>query len=98
MGVSIGFNSTNTFAELAFKISYLWLMSVDIFFIFCMTLCRSFVNNVWYIKILSPEDIQKMGDQAVEMHGLGSGQRLNGTGESHHIVSGQPPSIGSLDY
>jgi len=56
------------------------------------------VNNVWYIKILSPEDIQKMGDQAVEMHGLGSGQRLNGTGESHHIVSGQPPSIGSLDY
>lgn len=59
---------------------------------------ESFVNNVWYIKILSPEDIQKMGDQAVEMHGLGSGQRLNGTGESHHIVSGQPPSIGSLDY
>lgn len=73
-------------------------MFADIFFIFCTTLRRSFVNNVWYIKILSPEDIQKMGDQAVEMHGLGSGQRLNGTGESHHIVSGQPPSIGSLDY
>jgi hypothetical protein len=57
------------------------------------------VNNVWYIKILSPEDIQKMGDQAVETLALGSGQqRLNGTGESHHIVSGQPPSIGSLEY
>ncbi|QHN91968.1 Auxin response factor [Arachis hypogaea] len=27
---------------------------------------ESFVNNVWYIKILSPEDIQKMGEQAVE--------------------------------
>uniref|UniRef100_A0A2P2NMR4 Auxin-responsive protein n=1 Tax=Rhizophora mucronata TaxID=61149 RepID=A0A2P2NMR4_RHIMU len=27
---------------------------------------ESFVNNVWYIKILSPEDIQKMGGQAVE--------------------------------
>ncbi|RYR25063.1 hypothetical protein Ahy_B02g058697 isoform C [Arachis hypogaea] len=27
---------------------------------------ESFVNNVWYIKILSPEDIQKMGDQGVE--------------------------------
>ncbi|KAI4299688.1 hypothetical protein L6164_033122 [Bauhinia variegata] len=24
---------------------------------------ESFVNNVWYIKILSPEDIQKMGEQ-----------------------------------
>ncbi|CAK8566176.1 unnamed protein product [Lathyrus sativus] len=59
---------------------------------------ESFVNNVWYIKILSPEDIQKMGEEAVETLALGSGQRLNGTGESHHIVSGQPPSIGSLEY
>ncbi|KAL2990602.1 hypothetical protein AAZX31_11G211900 [Glycine max] len=59
---------------------------------------ESFVNNVWYIKILSPEDIQKMGDQAVESLALGSGQRLNGTGaESQDIVSG-PPSIGSLEY
>ncbi|KOM52776.1 hypothetical protein LR48_Vigan09g143500 [Vigna angularis] len=59
---------------------------------------ESFVNNVWYIKILSPEDIQKMGEQAVESLALGSGQRLNGTGaESQDIVSG-PPSIGSLEY
>ena len=56
------------------------------------------MNNVWYIKILSPEDIQKMGEQAVESLALGSGQRLNGTGaESQDIVSG-PPSIGSLEY
>nr|KYP48374.1 Auxin response factor 8 [Cajanus cajan] len=54
---------------------------------------ESFVNNVWYIKILSPEDIQKMGEQAEE-----SGQRLNSTGaDSHEIVSGLP-SIGSLEY
>ncbi|KAL5076974.1 hypothetical protein RYX36_015958 [Vicia faba] len=60
---------------------------------------ESFVNNVWYIEILSPEDIQKkMGEEAVETLALGSGQRLNGTGESHHVVSGQPPSIGSLEY
>ncbi|CAJ1960705.1 unnamed protein product [Sphenostylis stenocarpa] len=59
---------------------------------------ESFVNNVWYIKILSPEDIQKMGEQAVESLALGSGQRLNGAGaESQDIVSG-PPSIGSLEY
>lgn len=57
------------------------------------------MNNVWYIKILSPEDIQKMGEEAVESLALGgSGQRLNGSGaESHHIVPGQP-SIGSLEY
>jgi len=56
------------------------------------------VNNVWYIKILSPEDIQKMGEQAVESLGPSSGQRLNSTGaDSHEIVSGLP-SIGSLEY
>ncbi|KAG1361138.1 auxin response factor 12 [Cocos nucifera] len=27
---------------------------------------ESFVNNVWYIKILSPEDVQKMGKRAIE--------------------------------
>ncbi|TKY47323.1 Auxin response factor 8 [Spatholobus suberectus] len=59
---------------------------------------ESFVNNVWYIKILSPEDIQKMGEQAGESLALSTGQRLNGTGaESQDIVSG-PPSIGSLEY
>ena len=80
-------------------IYFTWFMFVDIFFIvMCFTSCRSFVNNVWYIKILSPEDIQKMGEQAVESLALGSGQRLNGTGaESQDIVSG-PPSIGSLEY
>ncbi|XP_004490754.1 auxin response factor 8 [Cicer arietinum] len=59
---------------------------------------ESFVNNVWYIKILSPEDIQKMGEQAIESLGPSSGQRLNNTGaESHDIVSGLP-SLGSLEY
>ncbi|KAL2333151.1 hypothetical protein Fmac_014364 [Flemingia macrophylla] len=57
---------------------------------------ESFVNNVWYIKILSHEDIQKMREQAVESLALSSGQRLNGA-ESQDIVSG-PPSIGSLEY
>jgi hypothetical protein len=38
---------------------------------------ESFVNNVWYIKILSPEDIQKMGEQAIESLGPSSGQRPN---------------------
>ncbi|AES99073.1 putative transcription factor ARF family [Medicago truncatula] len=59
---------------------------------------ESFVNNVWYIKILSPEDIQKMGEEAIESLGPSSGQRMNNTGaESHDIVSGLP-SLGSLEY
>ncbi|KAL5125265.1 Auxin response factor 8 [Glycine soja] len=59
---------------------------------------ESFVNNVWYIKILSPEDIHKMGEQALESLGPSPGQRLNSTGaDSHEIVSGLP-SIGSLEY
>jgi len=63
-----------------------------------ITSCRSFVNNVWYIKILSPEDIQKMGEEAIESLGPSSGQRMNNTGaESHDIVSGLP-SLGSLEY
>lgn len=64
--------------------------------VFWCTSCRSFVNNVWYIKILSPEDIQKMGEQAIESLGPSSGQRLNNnTGaESHDIASG----LGSLEY
>ncbi|KAE9591312.1 hypothetical protein Lalb_Chr20g0117171 [Lupinus albus] len=57
---------------------------------------KSFVNNVWYIKILSPEDIQKMGEQ-VESVAPSSGQRLNGTGAESHIDSGSA-SIGSLEY
>ncbi|PKU74017.1 auxin response factor 12-like isoform X1 [Dendrobium catenatum] len=28
---------------------------------------ESFVNNVWYIKILSPEDVQQMGQQGVDL-------------------------------
>ncbi|XP_057442079.1 auxin response factor 8-like [Lotus japonicus] len=56
---------------------------------------ESFVNNVWYIKILSPEDIQKMGEQAEETLGPSSGQRMSSTGaESHDMVSG----LGSLEY
>lgn len=65
---------------------------------YLITSCRSFVNNVWYIKILSPEDIQKMGEEAIESLGPSSGQRMNNTGaESHDIVSGLP-SLGSLEY
>ncbi|KAJ4844693.1 Auxin response factor 8 [Turnera subulata] len=40
---------------------------------------EAFVNNVWYIKILSPEDVLKMGEQGVESS-TSAGQRINSGG------------------
>ena len=62
--------------------------------------CRAFVNNVWYIKILSPEDVQKMGKQGVESGGFSpnTAQRMNSSGsEDRELVSGLP-SAGYLEY
>ncbi|CAL0307678.1 unnamed protein product [Lupinus luteus] len=59
---------------------------------------ESFVNNVWYIKILSPGDIRTTEEQAEESIRPSSGQRMNSNGaESQDIVSGLP-SLGSLEY
>ncbi|KAB1211098.1 Auxin response factor 8 [Morella rubra] len=59
---------------------------------------EAFVNNVWYIKILSPEDVHKMGEQAVESLSPHVAQRMNGSGgETHDLVSGLP-SPGMLEY
>ncbi|KAK4274967.1 hypothetical protein QN277_018119 [Acacia crassicarpa] len=59
---------------------------------------ESFVNNVWYIKILSPEDIMKMGEQSVESSlGPSGGQRMNSSTAESHDLSGFP-SMGSLEY
>lgn len=37
------------------------MLIVDCLKLSLLTQCRSFVNSVWYIKILSPEDVHKMG-------------------------------------
>ncbi|XP_023894716.1 auxin response factor 8 isoform X2 [Quercus suber] len=59
---------------------------------------EAFVNNVWYIKILSPEDVHKLGEQAVESFSPQGGQRLNSSsGEAQDLVSGLP-SLGMLEY
>ena len=62
------------------------------------------MNNVWSIKILSPEDVQKMGEKLTEPFSPTPGQRMNssgngsgsGTGGRDH-VSGFS-SVGSLEY
>ncbi|KAF3444234.1 hypothetical protein FNV43_RR13924 [Rhamnella rubrinervis] len=53
---------------------------------------EAFVNNVWYIKILSPEDVHKMGEQAVESFSPNAGGN-----EGHDHLPGLP-SYGSLEY
>ncbi|GMY24533.1 auxin response factor 8 [Fagus crenata] len=58
---------------------------------------EAFVNNVWYIKILSPEDVHKMGEQSVESFSPHAGQRNSSGGEAQDLVSGLP-SLGMLEY
>lgn len=62
-------------------------------------MCREFVNNVWYIKILSPEDVLKLGKQEIESFSHNNDVRMNhesGNG-GQDFVSGLP-SVGSLGY
>ncbi|OIT39133.1 PREDICTED: auxin response factor 8-like [Nicotiana attenuata] len=59
---------------------------------------EAFVNNVWYIKILSPEDVQKLGKEEVESLNRGSLERMNSnSADGRDFMSGLP-SIGSLEY
>ena len=59
---------------------------------------RAFVNNVWYIKILSPEDVLKLGKQEVESFSHNAAGRMNsGVNDVGDLVSGLP-SAGSLEY
>lgn len=55
------------------------------------------MNNVGYIKILSPRDFQKLGEQAIESFNPIVGQRLTSGGNEAGNVSGLP-SVGSLEY
>ncbi|PSS36616.1 Auxin response factor like [Actinidia chinensis var. chinensis] len=59
---------------------------------------EEFVNDVWYIKILSPEDVQKLGRQEVESSSQNTGDRMQTSGSgARDSVSGLP-FVGSLEY
>jgi len=59
---------------------------------------RVFVNNVWYIKILSPEDVQKLGKEEAESLNHGAVERMSSTSaDDQDLISGMP-SLGSLEY
>ncbi|KAK1439270.1 hypothetical protein QVD17_05086 [Tagetes erecta] len=53
---------------------------------------EAFVNSVWYIKILSPDDVQQLGKDEVQPFGQNSGEKI------HKDLSGLPPSMGSPDF
>lgn len=67
---------------------------------------REFVNNVWYIKILSPYEVQQMGKEGLDLPNGVRTQRLpgnvNGCDDymnqkgSRNTMNGIP--LGSLDY
>ncbi|VFQ99760.1 unnamed protein product [Cuscuta campestris] len=60
---------------------------------------EAFVNNVWYIKILSPEDVQKLGKQEADSLSGNSMEKMHGNGgaDGRDHLSGFP-SLGSLEY
>ncbi|XP_068640755.1 auxin response factor 12-like isoform X2 [Aristolochia californica] len=58
---------------------------------------EAFVNNVWYIKILSPEDVQKMGQQEFDSLNPSGGSNLTSSScepRNHGGIA----SVGSLEY
>ncbi|PIN12562.1 hypothetical protein CDL12_14827 [Handroanthus impetiginosus] len=57
---------------------------------------EAFVNNVWYIKILSPEDVLQLGKQEAESLNRNAVERINNN-DAQNLASGLP-SLGSLEY
>ncbi|XP_049394300.1 auxin response factor 8-like isoform X2 [Solanum stenotomum] len=59
---------------------------------------EEFVNNVWYIKILSPEDVQKLGEEVGSLNrGPPETMSSNNSADGRDFMSGLS-SIGSLEY
>lgn len=66
---------------------------------------REFVNNVWYIKILSPLEVQQMGKEGLSSVTSVTGQRLSNNNCDDYMSrqelrssSNGVASMGSLDY
>ncbi|KAL3502430.1 hypothetical protein ACH5RR_036879 [Cinchona calisaya] len=68
---------------------------------------QEFVNSVWYIKILSPLEVQQMGKEGLDLPNSASLHRLPSNGNSCEDYMSQKdtrnsmnglPSVGSLNY
>ena len=69
-----------------------------------LALCREFVNSVSCIKILSPEEVQQMGKQGIQLLSSAPARRLsNGCDsyvsrqESRSLSTGMAP-VGSVEF
>ena len=69
-----------------------------------LVLCREFVNSVSCIKILSPEEVQQMGKQGIQLLSSAPARRLsNGCDsyvsrqESRSLSTGMAP-VGSVEF
>ncbi|XP_020554466.1 auxin response factor 8 isoform X3 [Sesamum indicum] len=57
---------------------------------------EAFVNNVWYIKILSPEDVLRLGKEEAESLSRSAVERIHSDETQNPVCS--LPSLGSLEY
>ncbi|KAL0381234.1 UNVERIFIED_CONTAM: Auxin response factor 12 [Sesamum angustifolium] len=57
---------------------------------------RAFVNNVWYIKILSPEDVLRLGKEEAESLSRSAVERIHNDNTQNPVCG--LPSLGSLEY
>ena len=71
----------------------------------CCNAFREFVNNVWCIKILSPQEVQQMGKEGDELLNSVPLKRLSSGGCDDYVsrqdarnMSNRITSVGSLDY
>ena len=69
-----------------------------------LVLCREFVNSVSCIKILSPEEVQQMGKQGIQLLSSAPARRIsNGCDsyvsrqESRSLSTGMAP-VGSVEF
>lgn len=52
----------------------------------CKFVDRAFVNNVWYIKILSPEDVLKLGKQETESLSTSTDERMSNVEDTQNCM------------
>ncbi|XP_042393955.1 auxin response factor 17-like isoform X1 [Zingiber officinale] len=57
-----------------------------------------FVNSVSCIKILSPQEVQQMGKDGVDLLNGAPNRRIQSRTSGDYLSNGMAPSVGSLDY
>ena len=84
--------------------SSLSVLFISFLILLQLVLCREFVNSVSCIKILSPEEVQQMGKQGIQLLSSAPARRIsNGCDsyvsrqESRSLSTGMAP-VGSVEF